>query len=108
MKYIGVCFLILLASCGHIDSAVNRVQTSLGKIERKVTLYDSGGAVIKTWKTTNVIESRGPSGIAFVDIDGVHVRITGIIIIEQTLHKKEVEVKKIESTKEENPYYTGN
>lgn len=109
MKHIFICFALLvsLSGCGHYRSVINQMQTAFGKIERKVTLYDSNGVVIKTWTTSNAIEAYGPSGIAFVDSNKVHVRITGIIMIEQNL-PEEKEEPKVQLPEEPNYYYYGN
>lgn len=109
MRYAFICSAIVLSlsGCGHYHSFVNQIQTSLGKIERRVTLYDSNGVVIKVWTTTNAIESYGPSGIAFVDSTKTHVRITGIIMIEQKLPEEKDDVK-IQQTEETNYYISNN
>jgi uncharacterized protein YceK len=109
MRYAFICLALLLtlSGCGHYHSIINQVQTTLGAVERRVTLYDSNGKVIKTWTTSNAIESYGPTGIAFVDTDKIHVRITGIIVIEQYVReepKKEVKV----FPAEEIDYYKSN
>lgn len=103
------CFALLLAlgGCGHYHSIINQMQTTFGQVHRKVTLYDSNGKVIKVWATDNAIESYGPSGIAFVDADGIHVRITGIIVIEQDLVQVNKDVK-VQQTEEVDYYKMNN
>lgn len=110
MRYAVICLTLLLSlsGCGHYRSVVNQMQTAFGHIERKVTLYDSNGKVIKVWTTNNAIESYGPTGIAFVDSDDIHVRITGIIVIEQFIPEEKKKDVKVRPAQEVDYYNTNN
>ena len=78
---IAIAVLVALSGCGRIDTVVNKFESAAGMLNRTVTLYTADGKVIKTWETKNQIDYIG--GVAaFIDKDGVNVRISGTFIIE--------------------------
>ena len=72
---------VLFAGCGRVETVVNKAEGYLGMLSRTVTLYDATGKPIKSWTTNNEIVYQGPA-VAFVDKDGLNVRIGGTFIIE--------------------------
>ena len=82
MKKIVIAIALLtLVGCGRIETIASSVESYAGLLERTVTLYNANGEVIKTWKTNNEISYVGPVA-AFIDKDGVNVRISGTFVIE--------------------------
>lgn len=71
----------LLAGCGQVDSVVSSAKSTVGMLDRTVTVYNANGGVIKVWQTTNQIEYAGPVA-AFIDKNGTNVRVSGTFIIE--------------------------
>jgi hypothetical protein len=80
-KLLIMCGVVLLVGCGEVDNFVNDVKSSTGLLDRTVTLYANDGHVIKTWKTNNLIEYKGPVA-GFVDTQGLNVRVSGTFIVE--------------------------
>ena len=76
-----IAISIAIPACGRIDNEINNFKSTVGMLDRTVTLYAADGRVIKTWQTRNQIEYQGPV-VAFVDRTNTNVRVSGTIVIE--------------------------
>lgn len=73
--------VVSLVGCGQVDAVKNDFKSMTGQLARTVTLYAADGRVIKAWQTTNQIRYAGPVA-AFIDNDGINVRVSGTFVIE--------------------------
>jgi uncharacterized lipoprotein YehR (DUF1307 family) len=83
MKRIAILVLaiVALSGCGRTEMVWNKVEGYFGGLDRKVTLYTCNGVEIKSWQTNNEIKYQGPAA-AFIDKNGMNVRIAGTFVIE--------------------------
>lgn len=83
MKFLIMLTLtvLLCSGCGSWTNKLKHLHSSFTGLERKITLYDANGKVIKEWSTQAQIEDRG--GSVFFVVNGKAVSIAGTYIIEE-------------------------
>lgn len=73
--------MVLLTGCGEIQNASKHVHSSFTGLNRKITLYNSAGGVIRQWQTTAKVEDKG--GTCFFIVDGKAITVSGTFVIEE-------------------------
>ncbi len=81
-KMLLVLALLVFLGCEAAEKASKHIKSSVVGLNRRVTLYDCGGNVIKQWEGRFMIEPFG-SGISFIH-NGHEVKVVGIIVVEET------------------------
>lgn len=76
---LGLMFLPL-SGCGGCRNSLKHTQSNWFGLNRKITLYDANGGVIKEWTVKSKVEDNGGY---FLTDEGKAVRISGTFIIEE-------------------------
>ncbi len=77
-----VLIVALCCSCGRMQNVTKHFHSWATGLDRKITLYDLSGKVIKEWKTKAQIEDNGGS-VYFIDSNGKAVTVSGTFIIQE-------------------------
>lgn len=74
--------LVSLTGCGGCANTLKHTQSDWFGLNRKITLYNANGGVIKEWQTKAKIEDRGGS-VYFLDKNGKATTISGTFVVEE-------------------------
>ena len=72
--------ILLFSGCG-LQNGLKHAQSSLMGLDRKITLYDGTGKVIREWRTRAKVEDKG--GSCYFIVEGKAVTISGTFVIEE-------------------------
>ena len=81
-KIIIVLSILVLFSCEKLTKKVKHIQSDLSGLNRKITLLNSDGDVIRSWEGNFMIELKGNSA-SWIDDNNKEVKISGTFIIEE-------------------------
>ena len=81
-KIIIVLSILVLFSCEKWEKKVKHIKSDLSGLNRKITLFDCDGEVIRSWEGNFRIELIGNSA-SWIDNDNKDMKISGTFIIEE-------------------------
>lgn len=83
MKYklLILLALVTVTGCGEITNLSKHLHSSLSGLNRKITLYNSNGGIIREWVTQAKVEDKG--GTCFFVVNGKAITVSGTFIIEE-------------------------
>ena len=81
-KVIIVLSILVLFSCEKWEKEVKHIKSDLSGLNRKITLFDCDGDVIRSWEGHFRIELIGNSA-SWIDNNNKDVKISGTFIIEE-------------------------
>ena len=77
-------FILSLPACTERQKkSIKHLKSDIIGIERKVTLYDCNGKVIRNWEGRFKIEIQG-SYLSFIDDNGKDIKVSGTVVVEET------------------------
>ena len=79
---LSLILVATLSGCG-LQNQIKHLKSSVVGLNRKITLYDANGKVIREWNTKAKIEDNG--GTCYFITEGKAYTISGTFIIEELL-----------------------
>ena len=80
-SFILTAALCGLMGCGYMRNVSKHFHSAVTGLDRKITLYNANGGVIKEWRTRAQIEDKG--GTVHFIVNGKAVTVAGTFTIEE-------------------------